>query len=116
MIIEDDADIREELCDLLEGDGFKVITAGHGAEGLEQLRQAADVRVIVLDVTMPVMNGATFRGEQLADPALASIPTILLTGRDDVVAMGTALEPAACLQKPFAPDALLQIVRSLVRD
>jgi len=56
------------------------------------------------------MNGATFRGEQLADPALASIPLILLSGRDDIDFMANALGAAACLRKPLVGDALLRVL------
>lgn len=110
LVVEDDREIRESLCELLLQEGFEVRTASNGEEALVMLREQPDVRAIVLDMVMPVMNGATFRGEQLADPRIASIPTILLTGRDDSMPLARALGAAACVRKPFTPEALLEVL------
>lgn len=111
MVVEDDGDIREAVCDLLRGDGFDVVTAENGKEALHKLREnPSAVRAIVLDLVMPVMNGATFRGEQLGDPAIAAIPLIMLTGRDDFAPLANALEVAACIRKPFTDEELLRVV------
>ena len=110
MVVEDDSEVRESLCDLLQSSGFEVVAAENGEEALALLRSQPDVRAIVLDVSMPVMNGATFRGAQLADPAIASIPLVLLTGREDIRPLATALHAEACLRKPFVPDSLLEIL------
>jgi CheY-like chemotaxis protein len=109
MVVEDDDDLREELAELLCAHGFAVVSAENGAVALRALRQNADVRAIVLDVGMPVMNGATFRGEQLEDSGLASIPVVLLTGRDDITPLSMALGAAACVRKPDV-GALVQAV------
>jgi CheY-like chemotaxis protein len=116
MVVEDDEDIRDAIVSLLEDEGLEVLSASNGNDALAQLRMRADVRAIVLDLVMPVMNGATFRGEQLADPAIASIPIILLTGRDDFVPLATALDAAAYLQKPVTDEALLIAVRGILRQ
>jgi CheY-like chemotaxis protein len=107
MIVEDDDDLRDELSELLRSDGFEVSAAKHGREALELLRSDLTVRAIVLDVAMPVMNGATFRGEQLRDPQLAGIPVILLTGRQDMGTLARTLGVQQAIAKPCA-DSLLQ--------
>jgi CheY-like chemotaxis protein len=112
MIVEDDADIREAVCELLHQNGFVTLSAENGRDALNQLHERPDVRAIVLDVTMPVMNGATFRGEQLADPSIAHIPLVLLTGREDSGPIARALGAVACLPKPFSPDDLLRVLSS----
>ena len=109
LVVEDDDDLREELRELLVGRGFEVILAENGEAGLAALRANANIRAIVLDVAMPVMNGATFRGEQLADPAVAEIPVVLLSGRDDLRAIGRALGAIACVRKPCSDE----LVRTL---
>lgn len=115
LVVEDDRAFRSALRDVLEEHGFDVITAENGEQGLLLLRNHRHVDVVVLDVTMPVMNGATFRGEQLADPALALVPLIVMTGREDCAILEQTMAPSACLRKPFSPDTLLQaIVRSCV--
>ncbi len=110
MVVEDDGEVREALCDLLQSHGFAVRAAENGEQALSELRAHPEVRAIVLDVVMPVMNGATFRGEQLADPTIASIPLILLTGRDDVGPIASALSATARLQKPVVGEELLRIL------
>jgi CheY-like chemotaxis protein len=114
MVVEDDDEIREAIVSSLEDEGLTVYSAAHGKEALALLRQRSDVRAIVLDLVMPVMNGATFRGEQLADPTIADIPIILLTGRDDFVPLANAMNAAAYLQKPITADALLDALRQVL--
>ena len=110
LIVEDDVDHRETMAELLQEQGFAVVLASNGQEGLAKLREHTGVRAILLDVEMPVMNGARFRGEQQEDPAIASVPLVVLTGRDDCVPLAKALAADAWIQKPFTPDALLQLV------
>lgn len=110
MVVEDDADIRDGLSALLSDHGFSVLTAENGEIALGLLRDNTDVRAILLDVSMPVMNGATFRGQQLADPTIAEIPLILVTGRDDSAPLANALGATACVRKPLVGDELLQLV------
>jgi CheY-like chemotaxis protein len=110
LVVEDDGDVNEAICSLLTEHGFATITVQNGADALAQLRAHPHVRAIVLDVMMPVMNGATFRGAQLEDPSIADIPLVLLTGRSDGKPLAQALNAAAFLQKPFDADALLGIL------
>ena len=109
LVVEDDEDIREAISDLLRDNGFEVVCSENGVDALALLRRTPHVRLILLDVMMPVMNGATFRGEQLADPAIADIPLVLLTGRQDSAPIASMLGATACLQKPLTDDALLHI-------
>jgi CheY-like chemotaxis protein len=110
LLVEDDGAFREAVRDLLLDSGFVVITAEHGEQALHILRQRRDIRAIILDVSMPVMNGGTFRGQQLADPAIASIPLIIVSGREDCTVLSKTLEASACLQKPVSGQALLKAV------
>src|SRR5687768_7389253 len=79
LLVEDDSDIRETVGEVLGDHGYRVVTAGHGADALAQLRDGARPDVILLDLMMPVMDGAAFRSEQKADPELAAIPVIVMT-------------------------------------
>lgn len=60
LIIEDEPDLRDTLKDLLEVYGFRVSTAGNGAEGLRRLREDGTPCMILLDLMMPVMTGWEF--------------------------------------------------------
>lgn len=80
LVVEDDRDIRESLVDMLQDEGFLVISAENGKIGIELLQSSAHLpSLVLLDLTMPVMDGYAFRREQLKDPKFAAIPTALLS-------------------------------------
>ena len=81
LLVEDQADVRESMADLLEVSGYPVCTAANGREALDLLRSSnADVCLILLDLMMPVMNGWDFAAAVARDPALCSIPIAVLSG------------------------------------
>lgn len=79
LIIEDDFDIREILKMSLEMEGYKVLTASNGVEGLSILSKFNHPCLILLDLMMPVMDGWTFAAEVEKDPTLGDIPIVLVT-------------------------------------
>ena len=111
LVIEDDEAVRESIAHLLRDEGFAVETAGNGREALELLRRASTLpSVILLDLMMPVMDGWTFRTEQLATPRLAAIPVVVLSATHDLPRRAGALRAEAVLQKPFDASRLLDVV------
>jgi CheY-like chemotaxis protein len=108
LLVEDDADIRQDLAELLRDEGYSVMTASNGAEALGQLRGGMRPRLILLDLMMPVMNGWEFRVEQLKDPELASIPVVLLSGAADVHHNASTLRVYDFLTKPIQLDRLFK--------
>jgi CheY-like chemotaxis protein len=110
MVVDDDLDIRETLSALLEDEGYDVAAFPCGREALAALQDGLRPRVILLDLMMPVMDGAEFRRAQLADPALAEIPVILITA--------AGLKPirhddySEVLRKPLKIDRVLQVIAS----
>jgi CheY-like chemotaxis protein len=110
LLVEDDDDLREDLALILRNRGFRIETASNGRVALERLRQRQPLPcLILLDLMMPVMNGWEFREAQLADPALAEIPAVVMTAaspRDP----GGALQAAAYFQKPVKLDDLLALL------
>ena len=81
LVVEDDADTRERLRTLLERDGWTVTEAENGQDGLLRLDEARP-GVVLLDLTMPVMDGFTFLERMRARPDCADIPVIVLTALD----------------------------------
>src|SRR3954451_5324385 len=57
LIVDDDPDVRESLRDFLEDEGYRVLTAANGREGLEVLATMHEMPVLLLDLMMPVMGG-----------------------------------------------------------
>ena len=81
LIIDDDADTRARLRKALERDGWTVTEAGNGREGLDRLDEARP-GVVLLDLTMPVMDGFTFLERMRARSDCAEVPVVVLTALD----------------------------------
>lgn len=79
LLVDDDTDAREPLGDALELAGATVLTAPNGLEALRMLKAGVRPDVMAVDLDMPLMDGQTFCEACDGDPALASIPRVLLT-------------------------------------
>jgi CheY-like chemotaxis protein len=99
LVVDDDPDIRSALLGVLSEEGYTVEVAPDGREALNRLAAGPHPDAILLDLMMPVMNGWQFRARQLALPAFAQIPTIIMT------AIGN-LERAAITADYFLPKPL----------
>src|SRR5262249_12643777 len=112
LVVEDDELTRQMLTDLLTVEGYPAEAVANGAEALAQLRRGPAPDLILLDLLMPVMDRWTFRDERSADPALASIPVVVISATTDVAAdPDRPLRAAAYLRKPITVETLLQAVR-----
>jgi CheY-like chemotaxis protein len=109
MVIDDDDDIREVVQAVLEDEGYSVVTAPNGAAALKEL-ECTRPKLILLDLTMPGMDGVTFRERQLDDESLASIPTIVMTARKQAGKHAAPLLVRATLAKPIDLEELLAFV------
>ncbi|HYX81221.1 MAG TPA: response regulator [Gemmatimonadales bacterium] len=78
-IIEDDSEFRNMLRELLEEEQYRVVALSNGAEALETLRGESIPDIILLDVSMPVMDGFDFLRFRNDDPQLAQVPVVLVT-------------------------------------
>ena len=80
LIIDDEHATREILSEVLGKDGREIVTAADGQEALERLTEIPRPCLIVLDLAMPRMDGWEFLRRQSADPSMATIPIIVLSG------------------------------------
>src|SRR5690349_37218 len=83
LVVDDNRTVREALVTLLEARGFAARGVGNGREALEALRAGFGACLILLDLTMPIMDGWKFRELQRQDPRLAGIPVVVLTTLSD---------------------------------
>ncbi len=81
LVVDDDADARGRIRTMLERNGYTVAEAGDGQEALDRVAHAVP-RVILLDLTMPVMDGFSFLHALRERPSCADVPVIVLTARD----------------------------------
>jgi CheY-like chemotaxis protein len=111
LIVEDDTALREALTQVLSDEGYDLLSARDGLEAVNCLKRGHRPDVILLDLSMPVVNGWEFRMFQKREPEVADIPVILITAggysRDEVA----WLEPSALIHKPLNLPHLLEVVR-----
>ncbi len=117
LAVDDDPDQLEVLDLLLTPSGFTVDTAANGLEALDKVARCRP-DLIVLDVSMPKMNGFAVCEQLQADPATAAIPILMLTGFHGHFAElnGLAHGASAYLTKPYKPAELIATVRQLLRE
>jgi PAS domain S-box-containing protein len=109
LVIDDDPVVRDLLQRFLSKEGFQVICAASGSEGL-QLVKNIKPDVITLDVLMPGMDGWTVLSALKANPQTADIPVIMLTMVDEKN-LGYALGVSEYLTKPIDRERLLTVLR-----
>ena len=108
LVVDDDDDVRESLRTVLEDEGYRVVALPDGKAALDHLVAGGRPFVILLDLMMPVMDGATFRDRQAADAALRAIPVILITAAGARAAAAVAAD--GVLQKPVKLETMLELV------
>lgn len=108
LVVDDDADVRECLADVLSDEGYPVRTASNGREALELLCKSIEGSwVVVLDLMMPIMNGFQLLDALSRNQQLASIPVVVVSASHSVA------DPRIThLRKPVSLHALLALVES----
>jgi len=109
LVIDDDPNACELMVRSLSKEGFRVLTATEGVDGLRLAREFHP-HVITLDVLMPGMDGWSVLRELKADPKLSAIPVIMITMADDR-STGYALGASDYLTKPIDRERLAASVR-----
>jgi CheY-like chemotaxis protein len=113
LVVEDDTSIRELLVELLESEGYSVTSAVNGLEGLKQLQTQRLPDLILIDLMMPVMDGYTFRSEQLKNDSWSKIPTVVMSAEANAKEKMKNFQITAFLSKPVELDTILKTVALL---
>lgn len=113
LIVEDEANIRELLCLYLEREGYTVIEAENGVEGIKQWKSEKP-DMLLLDVMMPVMDGWTVCKEIRAE---SDVPIIMLTAKGETADRVSGLEMGAddYIVKPLEMPEVIARVRAVFR-
>lgn len=117
LLVDDDEDSRTICITILAHHGFRVLEAADGQEGVRiALEERPDV--ILMDVTLPVLDGWAATARLKGEPATASIPVIMLTARalDADRAQGREAGCDSYLTKPCTPSQVLEEVRKFVAE
>jgi two-component system chemotaxis response regulator CheY len=107
LVVEDDLLALEAITDVLEIEGYNVVSASDGQEGLERLHTSTPPpSLVLLDLGLPIIDGWEFLRRQKNDPKIAHVPVVILT------ATPSPHVPAAnaVLKKPVSPSNLLKAI------
>ena len=116
LVIEDDPDIRELLSFSLAKEGWTVVQAADGEEGLAKL-PLSNPDCVVLDIMLPGMDGLEVLRRLKADPARRRLPIIMTTakGEESDVVSGLELGAEDYVVKPYSPKVLAARIRAALR-
>ena len=112
LIVDDEFSIVEALVEIISWEGFDTQSATNGRDGLDKLRKGG-ISLVVADQMMPVMNGVQMVHEMRADPALKSIPLVLMTAAPRALPPGDGSWDAL-LVKPFGVEEMTSTIRKLL--
>ena len=115
LIVDDDPVVRRMLQLGFESEGFDVLTAGDGIEGLEAMRSGKP-QAVILDIMMPRLDGMRVLNEVNADDDLRGMPVILLSAKATSLDVELGLKAGAAdyVTKPCDPIDLVERVRSVL--
>src|SRR6185503_12550310 len=111
LVVDDDGDVRELLRVALTSEGYRVAGVPNGREALHYLRSHADTCIILLDLMLPVMDGAQFRRAQLRDRSLAWIPLVVMSSAVDAQRSAREFGARSVVRKPLDLDEVRQALR-----
>ena len=116
VVVEDEADIQDVIAYNLKRDGYEVLTASRGDEGLS-LIQAKMPDLVILDLMLPGIDGLTICQQLRTDPKTKNLPIIILSAKEEEadVVIGLGFGADDYVPKPFSPRELLARVKAVLR-
>jgi two-component system cell cycle response regulator DivK len=115
LVVDDYPDAREMYAEYLQFSGFDVIEAGNGVEALERAADSAP-DVILMDLSLPVMDGWEATRRLKADPRTKAIPIVALTSHA-LAGIADTAKKAGCdalITKPCLPHDLVKEIRNIL--
>lgn len=111
LLVEDEHDIREQLRELFEEEGFEVVEARNGVEALDCLRQGLEPAIVLMDLMMPRMNGWELLQNMRHDAQIPDIPIVVTSAVSDAQLIP---RDVAFIRKPYTMEGLLNSVHTQV--
>jgi CheY-like chemotaxis protein len=109
VIIDDEFGLTDVLAAALQDFGYRVLVAANGVQGMQVM--AADVPdLVLLDYMMPLMNGPAVLQAMRANPALASVPVILMSAMPESSVRGKCSGYVSFLRKPFEFEGVFRAI------
>ena len=116
IVVEDEADIQDIVAYNLKREGYDVLTAGRGDQGLS-LIQSKNPDLVILDIMLPGIDGLTICQQLRAEAKTKALPIIILSAKEEEsdVVIGLGLGADDYMPKPFEPRELLARINSILR-
>ena len=115
LIVDDDTTIRDMLDTVLREEGYATFQAGNGQDGIE-LAERLHPELILMDIMMPIVDGATAISELRKNPKTRSIRVIAMSAGSTLLQRVDQLQADGVLAKPFDLDELLANIEFQLRD
>lgn len=113
LVVEDDADIRLLLRAVLESEGYAVVEAATGKEAVT-LASEVRPRLILMDISLPLLDGLSATRRIKADEALSDTPVLAVSAYDSVRRRAVQAGCAGLVAKPVDVEELKRVVRRLI--
>jgi two-component system chemotaxis response regulator CheY len=116
LIVDDSKTVRNLVAFIMKKEGFKVITAEDGLDGLEKLYSADKIDLIISDINMPRMDGFTFIKSVREQDAYRDMPIVVLSteGQEKDIQAGLSIGANMYMVKPAQPEKMLKNVKMLL--
>jgi CheY-like chemotaxis protein len=117
LVVDDDQEVLEFVHTLLDLEGIEAVAAGDASAALQELR-GGKVRLVLLDVAMPGIDGLQLCRQIKSDPQFGKIPVVFISARPGQHVESEALAAGAeeFLRKPFDNEELLELVRAHITN
>jgi len=116
LIVDDSKTVRNLVAFIMKKEGFKVVTAEDGLDGLEKLYSSERIDLIISDINMPRMDGFTFIKSVREQDAYSDIPIVVLSteGQEKDIQAGLSIGANMYMVKPAQPEKMVKNVKMLL--
>jgi len=116
LIVDDSKTVRNLVAFIMKKEGFKVVTAEDGLDGLEKLYSAEEINLIISDINMPRMDGFTFIKSVREQDAYRDIPIVVLSteGQEKDIQAGLSIGANMYMVKPAQPEKMVKNIKMLL--
>jgi DNA-binding response OmpR family regulator len=115
LVIDDEPSVADALRMILEDEGWRVVVAANGREGIEQARRAA-FAVTITDLRLPDMNGLDVLEIFRENKAGGAVILITSYSTPEICARARELGAVGIVSKPFLPSEIVRIVNALLKS
>jgi len=114
ILVVDDSKLMHRMFEVMLR-GNDLVSAFDGREALQRLREHPDVKLVLLDINMPVMSGLEFLEAVGRDAALSQVPVVIISteGKEEDTQRGLEAGAVAYIRKPFQADELRAVIDRL---